>query len=81
MVYSLFGWGIPLSVVGVGQILDQVIDPNGRYFITPNFGKRNTCWFTCTYSGNTIFLVGRFKIGILQVGSPSWCTYMVPWVS
>ena len=41
--YSIYGWGVPLSIVLVGQFLQNI--PNlSIYVITPGFGVRS-CWF------------------------------------
>ena len=41
--YSLYAWGIPLVIVVVGQILDNL--PNvPNYISKPGFGM-GSCWF------------------------------------
>ena len=39
--YSIYAWGVPLLIVIIGQILDNIGDLN---IVTPDFGKRH-CWF------------------------------------
>ena len=49
LFYSVYGWGVPLSIVVVGQILQHVgnlltfVD----HVVTPGFGI-DTCWFNGT---------------------------------
>ena len=39
--YSIYAWGVPLLIVIIGQILDNIGDLN---IVTPEFGKSH-CWF------------------------------------
>lgn len=41
--YSLYGWGVPLVIVGIGQVLDNIKNLPS-YIIKPNLGVW-TCWF------------------------------------
>lgn len=45
VLYSAFGWGVPLLIVVVGQMLEQYY-VNDERFIKPGFGKFE-CWFIC----------------------------------
>lgn len=44
-LYSLYGWGVPIAIVTVGQVLEK----SGEAIVKPNFGAIK-CWFTCKCS-------------------------------
>lgn len=45
ILYSLYGWGVPLVIVVVGQILDNMRNLP-VVIVKPNFGLHK-CWFGC----------------------------------
>ena len=58
LFYSVYGWGVPLSIVVVGQIL-QHVDNLSDHVVTPGFGIYS-CWFN-----------GKFSILRTHIGSAS----------
>ncbi len=41
--YSIYAWGVPLSIVIIGQILDNIKDLS-PHIVKPGFGIKQ-CWF------------------------------------
>jgi hypothetical protein len=75
LVYSLYAWGMPIIIVSIGAILDNV-DNLPTEVLHPRFGGRS-CWISGTEHSWSSILVHLHFHCFHQIIFPVWLTYMV----